>query len=222
MGSEKFKRGHDYPGFFFTFEGGEGSGKSTQIKQLAEYLEKQGKKVLVGREPGGTPVGEQIRHTLQYSKQSHAMVPEAELLLFAASRVQLVREVIGPALNEEKIVLLDRYFDSTTAYQGAGRQLRKEDVEAINRFAIWNMRPDLTFLLDLDPKVGLERTRGRELFDRMEQQSPDFFDRTRLEYLKLAKAEPHRFRVMDATKGIEDIQSTIRGYVDSFLRAYEK
>jgi dTMP kinase len=157
-------------GTFITFEGGEGCGKSSQIKRLTARLQQMGRSVLVTREPGGTDVGEQIRHTLQYSKQSARMTSEAELLLFCASRAQLVREIILPALADGQIVLADRFHDSTNVYQGIARQLDPQTVAAINQFAINGCRPDLTILIDLDPVKGLERARGRELFDRMENQ----------------------------------------------------
>ncbi len=144
-------------GTFITFEGGEGCGKSTHIDRLVTRLRQDGYQVLVAREPGGTNVGEQIRHILQYSKQSAAMVPETELLLFCASRAQLVREVIEPALNEGHVVICDRFFDSTTVYQGVGRKIAPSAVAAINKFAIGKNLPDLTLVIDLDPRIGLEQ-----------------------------------------------------------------
>src|SRR5213593_4131335 len=158
-------------GKLISFEGGEGSGKSTLIEQAVSQLRESRRTVLVVREPGGTTVGEQIRHVLQYSQQSAAMVPETELLLFCASRAQLVRETIQPALAEGQVVIADRFFDSTTVYQGVGRKLSVDSVAFINRFAVGDCVPDLTLVIDLDPRIGLERARGRELFDRMESQS---------------------------------------------------
>ena len=148
-------------GKFITFEGGEGSGKSTHIKSMVARLHEAGRSVIVAREPGGTPVGEQIRHVLQYSKQSIAMTPEAELLLFCASRAQLVREIIQPALAEGRVVIGDRFFDSTTVYQGVGRKIDPAKVAAINLFAVGECLPYLTVVIDLDPRSGLERARGR-------------------------------------------------------------
>src|ERR1039458_5315822 len=179
---------------FITFEGGEGCGKSTHIDRLVTHLRQDGYQVLVAREPGGTNVGEQIRHILQYSKQSDAMVPETELLLFCASRAQLVREVIEPALNNGDVVICDRFFDSTTVYQGVGRKITPSAVATINNFAIGTNLPARTLVIDLDPRIGLERARGRELFDRMENQSLEFYDRVRQGYLDLAKREAHRVK----------------------------
>lgn len=193
-------------GKFITFEGGEGSGKSSLIERLLTRLRAAGHAVLVAREPGGTDIGEQIRHTLQYSKQSAAMVPETELLLFAASRAQLVREVIAPALRTGQVVLCDRFHDSTTVYQGVGRLLDPLLVATINGFAIGPCVPDLTLVIDVDPRIGLERARGRELFDRMENQSLEFFHRVRQGYLDLARREPLRVKVIDGSGSIADIE----------------
>ena len=196
-------------GKFITFEGGEGCGKTTQIKRVAARLRTDGRPVLVLREPGGTNVGEQIRHVLQYSKQSAGMVPETELLLFCASRAQLVREIIQPALAAGQVVIADRFFDSTTVYQGAGRQLDAAAVRFINEFVVGTCRPDLTLVIDLDPRVGLERARGRELFDRMENQSLDFYDRVRQGYLALARQEPARIKVVDGSQSLAVIAQQI-------------
>ena len=196
-------------GKFITFEGGEGCGKTTQIKRVAARLRADGRPVLLLREPGGTNVGEQIRHVLQYSKQSAGMVPETELLLFCASRAQLVREIIQPALAAGQVVIADRFFDSTTVYQGAGRQLDAAAVRFINEFVVGTCRPDLTLVIDLDPRVGLERARGRELFDRMENQSLDFYDRVRQGYLALARQEPARIKVVDGSQSLAVIAQQI-------------
>src|SRR5688572_16896696 len=145
---------------FITFEGTEGGGKSTQIQILADRLRAEGRVVRVLREPGGTPIGEEIRHTLKHSEANHAMTSEAELLLMNASRAQLVREVIRPSLKAGEIVLCDRFYDSTTAYQGHGRQLDLERVKAIIDFAVGDTRPDLTLLLDV-PEIGRASCRER-------------------------------------------------------------
>ena len=173
--------------------------------------------MLVAREPGGTEVGEQIRHILQYSKQSAAMVPETELLLFCASRAQLVREVIQPALNDGRVVICDRFFDSTTVYQGVGRKINPHAVAAINNFAVGANLPDLTLVIDLDPRIGLERARGRELFDRMESQSLEFHDRVRQGYLDLSKREARRVKVIDGSQAIDVIEKQIWELVKSVL-----
>ncbi len=204
-------------GKFITFEGGEGSGKSTHIDRLVTRLRQEGYQVLIAREPGGTEVGEQIRHILQYSKQSAAMVPETELLLFCASRAQLVREVIQPALNNGTVVICDRFLDSTTVYQGVGRKIDPQSVAAINRFAAGASLPDLTLVIDLDPRVGLERVRGRELFDRMENQALEFYEHVRQGYLDLAKRENRRVKVIDGSQTIEGIATQIWSLVKNVL-----
>jgi dTMP kinase len=204
-------------GKFITFEGGEGSGKSTHIERLVTRLRQESYHVLITREPGGTEVGEQIRHILQYSHQSVAMVPETELLLFCASRAQLVRQIIEPARNDGRIVICDRFFDSTTVYQGVGRKIDPPAVAAINNIAVGASLPDLTLVIDLDPRVGLERARGRELFDRMENQSLEFYDRVRQGYLDLAGREPHRVKVIDGSQTIEVIAQQIWSLVANVL-----
>jgi len=204
-------------GKFITFEGGEGSGKSTHIDRLVTRLRQEGYHVMIAREPGGTEVGEQIRHILQYSKQSVAMLPETELLLFCASRAQLVREIIQPALDYGLVVICDRFFDSTTVYQGVGRKIDPQAVATINNFAIGSSLPDLTLIIDLDPRIGLERARGRELFDRMESQSLEFYDRVRQGYLELAKREAHRVKVIDGSQTIDLVAKQIWSLVTSVL-----
>lgn len=189
-------------GKFITFEGGEGCGKSTLISQVATRLRASGRTVLVQREPGGTELGEEIRHILLRHQKMAGMVPAAELLLFCASRAQLVRQVIQPALHAGQVVLADRFFDSTTVYQGVGRQIAAGQVAAINGFAIGDCVPDLTLLIDLDPRIGLERAKGRELFDRMENQALDFHQRVRQGYLDLARREPGRIKVVDGSQSL--------------------
>lgn len=204
-------------GKFISFEGGEGCGKSTHIARVAARLHAQGQTVVLLREPGGTDVGEQIRHVLQYSKKSVSMVPETELLLFCASRAQLVRELIRPALDGGKIVLADRFFDSTTVYQGVGRKIDADKVAAINQFAIGDCLPDLTLVIDLDPRVGLERARGRELFDRMENLTLDFHQRVRQGYLDLARCEPQRVKVVDGNQSLEAVGEQIWSLIERVL-----
>ncbi|MBM3859620.1 MAG: dTMP kinase [Verrucomicrobia bacterium] len=204
-------------GTFITFEGGEGCGKSTHIERVAARLRARGREVVTLREPGGTDVGEQIRHVLQYSKQSVGMVPETELLLFCASRAQLVREIVAPALGDGKIVLADRFFDSTSVYQGVGRKIDSEKVAAINRFAIGNCVPDLTVVIDLDPRIGLERAKGREQFDRMENQALDFHQRVRQGYLDLARRESQRVKLVDGSRGLAEVGEQIWGLIKHVL-----
>lgn len=145
------------------------------------------------------------------------MLPETELLLFCASRAQLVREVVAPALATGALVIADRFFDSTTVYQGVGRKIAPDQVAVINRFAIGACVPDLTVVLDLDPQIGLERARGRELFDRMENQTLDFYHRVRQGYLELARQEPGRVRVVDAQQALDVIENQIWGLIQSVL-----
>ena len=196
-------------GKFISFEGGEGSGKSTHINEAVARLRQLKHTLMLIREPGRTDVGEQIRHILQYSKKSGSMVPETELLLFCASRAQLVREIIQPALAEGQTVIADRFFDSTTVYQGVGRKIPAEAVAFINRFAVGDCVPDLTLVIDIDPRIGLERARGRELFDRMENQSLEFYQRVRQGYLDLAQREPGRVKVIDGSRPIVDVWKQI-------------
>ena len=194
-------------GLFITFEGTEGSGKSTQIRLLAERLRKAGKPIRLLREPGGTPIGEEIRHTLQHSAQNQAMTPEAELLLINASRAQLVREIIRPALQAGEIVVCDRFYDSTKAYQGYGRGLDLSLVDSIIDIAVGPTRPDLTLLLFVPIDVSEARRAQRQAGevrqrDRMEEADRDFFLRVEKGYQAIAKAEPRRVILVDATQEI--------------------
>jgi len=201
-------------GIFLTFEGGEGCGKSTQIHLLAETLQNAGADVLLTREPGGTSVGEQIRHVLQYSRDSSAMVAEAELLLFAASRAQLVREIIVPALENGKVVISDRFLDSTSVYQGVARKISEREVQEINRFATGGFTPHLTFILDLDVAKARERMQMRPESerrpDRMEEQPIDFYEEVRRGYLELGRREPERCRILAADVAPEKLAGQIR------------
>jgi dTMP kinase len=198
-------------GYFISFEGGEGCGKSTQIRLLAAALEAQGHSVVLTREPGGTTLGEALRDLLQHNPAGRQMVPEAELLLFAASRAQLAREVIQPALDAGKIVLCDRYLDSTTVYQGVARALDPAEVATINQFAAGTVRPHCTLLLDLDPETGMERARARTegKLDRMEDQAGAFYVAVREGFLALAEKEPKRIKVIDGSLSIDAMQSVI-------------
>lgn len=186
-------------GMFISFEGSEGAGKSTQIRLLEECLRLQGRQVQLVREPGGTLLGEEIRQILKHATYGEVLGSEAELLLFAASRAQLVREVIYPALHQGRVVLSDRFTDSSVVYQGWGRALPIPFIDELNRFATQGVRPDLTVLLDLPAAEGLERARLRgEKEDRMESMENAFYERVRAGYLSLASAEPERFLVLDA------------------------
>jgi dTMP kinase len=201
-------------GLFVTFEGTEGSGKSTQISLLAEHLRSTGHSVRTIREPGGTPIGEEIRHTLKHSAENQAMTWEAELLLMNASRAQLVREVIRPALASGQIVLSDRFYDSTTAYQGYGRQLDLKMVKAVVDVAVGDTRPDLTLLFVVPAAVSAERLLARQstlpfMRDRMEEGDRAFFERVAKGYQAIAAAEPNRVRKFDAAGGVEETRTAI-------------
>ncbi len=197
-------------GILISFEGSEGCGKSTQIQLLRARLEQAGRQVELMREPGGTAIGEAIRHLLQHAPEGAAMCRETELLLFAASRAQLVREKIQPLLAEGVVVLLDRFLDSTTVYQGVARGLPEASVAAINAFAVGGTLPGLTFLLDMAADVAHQRIAqtGREL-DRIESQPLAFFEKVRQGYLALAATEPERLRVLDASAAPEAIHERL-------------
>jgi dTMP kinase len=194
---------------FITFEGSEGCGKSTQAQRLAARLEKLAVSFLLTREPGGTPIGESIRELLQFAPQSACMSPETELLLFEASRSQLVHEVIKPALERGTCVISDRFFDSTTVYQGAARKLNRQIVEQLNAFVAGGCVPDITFVLDLDLKTAGSRMQSPRKPDRMEQESPEFYQRVREGYRELAINEPNRVVLIDGAQSIETIEAII-------------
>jgi dTMP kinase len=208
-------------GVFITFEGSEGCGKTTQIQRLAARLEKTGLPVLLTREPGGTPLGESIRHLLKFAEEGKDMTPEAELLLFAASRAQLVRRVIEPALDAGSWVIADRFMDSTTVYQGVARRLDFEVVRIINDFAVGDRRPDLTFVLDVDAAETrlrlLRRPRPLGAPDRMEQMPPAFYEAVREGYLTLARDEPERFRVIHAGRSAEVVEEEVWEHVSGLM-----
>jgi dTMP kinase len=212
-------------GLFITFEGTEGSGKSTQIPILADRVRSLGHHVRVLREPGGTPIGEEIRHTLKHSKANEAMTPEAELLLMNASRAQLVREIIRPALAAGEIVLSDRFYDSTTAYQGYGRQLDLKMVQSIVDAAVGDTRPDLTLLFLLPYDVAEARRLIRQPSlpmaiqrDRIEEAGKSFFERAAKGYEAIAAAEPKRIRKVDATGTVPEITERIWKMVEPLVK----
>jgi dTMP kinase len=196
-------------GRLIAFEGVEGAGKSTQVELLRQSLEKAGHRVVTTREPGGTPVGEQVRSILL--DPASTLAARSEALLFAAARAQLVEQVIRPALERGEIVLCDRYLDSSLAYQGAGRGLGVEAVAEINRFATGGVVPDLVVLLALDPAEGLARRRGGR--DRIEAQDLDFHRRVARGFLNLAAAEPERFAVVDAAAPPDQVAAEVRAAV---------
>ena len=196
-------------GFFITFEGIDGCGKSTQIDLFHRKLEADGCKVLLLREPGGTPISECIRQIL-LDKKNTKMCSETELLLFEAARAQIVKEVIGPAIAEGMVVLCDRFIDSSMAYQGYGRQIGSKVVDDLNTYAIAGTGPDLTFLFDIDPALAESRLSCRpQARDRLDDESFAFVNRVREGYLRIAEAEPQRIRVLNAHSGIEDLSREV-------------
>jgi dTMP kinase len=207
-------------GLFITFEGGEGCGKSTQIGALKARLEAMDKTVVQTREPGGTALGEYVRSLLQHDDAGHGMSPETELLLFAASRAQHVRELIAPAIAQGQIVLCDRFLDSTTVYQGVARAIDSKKVNTINQLAIGDTKPDLTILIDLPPEIGLARVHARSdgQLDRMEKEAIEFFQAVRQGYLDLAKSEPKRFIVLDGSQTFEELETQIWQKVGATLK----
>jgi dTMP kinase len=211
-------------GLLISFEGSEGCGKSTQITLLAERLRALGFTVRLVREPGGTPIGEEIRHTLKHSAANHAMTPEAELLLMNASRAQLVREIIRPALVAGEIVLCDRFYDSTTAYQGFGRGLDLKQVRAVIDFAVGETRPALTLMFHVPLSVREERLASRQatmpfVRDRIEEADPVFFERVRKGYQIIAQEEPKRVQTIDASGTVENVGEEIWKRVEPLLPA---
>jgi dTMP kinase len=209
-------------GLLITFEGVEGCGKSSQVALLAERLRQLGHAIRVTREPGGTPIGEEIRHTLKHSKDNHAMTWEAELLLMNASRAQLVREFIRPALARGEIIVCDRFYDSTTAYQGHGRQLNLAAVQRIIDLAVGDTRPDLTLLISVSPEVSAMRLRSRQatlpfVRDRIEEGDRAFFDRVAHGYELIALAEPQRVKKIEGAGTPESVHDAIWRQVEPRL-----
>ena len=195
-------------GILISFEGAEGSGKSTQIARLAKRLAKQNHKVLSVREPGGTEIGEQVRNIIVHNSDGDEMCAETELLLFAAARAQLVRETIAPAMMDGFVVLSDRFMDSSTVYQGIGRNLAADPVSMINRFAIGNVMPSLTIVYDVPPMISKRRIRQRasDVPDRMERENIEFYKKIRQGYLLLAQSMPERIIVIDGTQTEAEIE----------------
>jgi dTMP kinase len=210
-------------GLLVSFEGPEGCGKSTQIGLLAGRLRALERTVRLVREPGGTPIGEEIRHTLKHSDANHAMTAEAELLLMNASRAQLVREVIRPALAAGEIVLCDRLYDSTTAYQGYGRGLDLKLVEAVINFAVGDTRPALTLLFEAPVEVSRQRLASRQstlpfMRDRIEEADTGFFERVRKGYRAIAEADPKRIKTINAAGTIEEVSAEIWKQIEPLLK----
>lgn len=211
----------DFPGLFISFEGVEGCGKSTQARALVGRLERVGIPVVFSREPGGTPLGERFREILLDTEHA-GMRPETELFLYLASRAEHVDHVIRPALERGDVVVSDRYGDASVAYQGGGRGLGLDTVERLNELATGGVKPDVTFLMDLDPEEGLQRLvagRGEHSRDRMESEVLDFHRRVRETYLEASRREPGRFVVIDAGLPRERITDLVTHRVDELLSA---
>ena len=202
---------------FVTFEGPDGSGKTTQIRLLAEWLRERGREVVLTREPGGTEIGDQIRAVL-HDPYNTAMDARAEILLYSASRAQHVAQLIRPALAAGKIVISDRYADSTLAYQGYGRGLDLEMLRTITRFATRGLTPGLTLYLDITPEEGLQRRRlGGDEWNRLDAEALEFHQRVRAGYLELVEQEPERWAVVNAARPVEEVQVEIRAMVQARL-----
>lgn len=205
-------------GYFITFEGGEGSGKTTQLALLKEHLEAKGIPLIATREPGGTTLGNQIRALVLDASPARAQIaPKTELFLYLASRAQHLSEVILPVLEAGRIVLCDRFSDATIAYQGGGRDLPKQEVEEAVRFAAQGISPDLTFLLDIEVTKGLTRLKGRGVLNRLDQESIVFHETVRARYLELAKKDARRIHLIHADDAIEAISKKIWEITDAFL-----
>jgi dTMP kinase len=205
-------------GILITFEGIDYSGKTTQVKKLVSYLRRKGYKVILLREPGGEKVSENIRQVLLASKNT-GMNPVTELLLYIASRAQLVSKIILPALKNGKIVICDRFYDSTLAYQGYGRGLDKKMIEYLNKISTLGIKPDLTILIDIPIQVFVKRMRkNNKKKDRIEKEKVDFYKKVRDGYLKIARREKKRFRVIDGSCEIDEIWSEVKKIADIFLK----
>jgi dTMP kinase len=203
-------------GLFITFEGGDGSGKTTQINLLASWLESEGHTVVITREPGGTDLGTELRNIILH--REGFIAPRAEALLYAADRSHHIHTLVRPALQRGEIVVQDRYLDSSVAYQGAGRVLDPTEVRNISVWATENLMPDLTVVLDVPASVAKERqAAGERQYDRLEAEAEDFHTRVRESYLALAAEEPHRFLVIDGESSIEEIHRAIVDKVSDLL-----
>ncbi|GAA3737801.1 hypothetical protein GCM10022239_11840 [Leifsonia bigeumensis] len=202
-------------GLFITFEGGDGSGKSTQSALLVEWLEQQGRTVVTTREPGGTELGEELREIVLHSR-GH-ITPKSEALIYAADRAHHIATKVRPAIDCGDIVVQDRYLDSSVAYQGVARGLGAKEVRDVSLWATDGLLPDLTILLDLDESVGRDRMSSRTKYDRLEAEEREFHATVRAAYLDLAAAEPGRFLVIDATEEVPEIAANIRDRVAALL-----
>ena len=201
-------------GLFITFEGGDGSGKTTQVSLLASWLESQGHNVLLTREPGGTDVGVELRNIVLHRKGS--LSPRAEALLYAADRAHHIYSVVRPALEAGTTVVQDRYLDSSVAYQGAGRVLEEKEVRDLSLWATEGLLPDLTIVLDAPAAYLRARISGDDrVFDRLEAEGDDFHDRVRQAYRRFAEVEPNRLHILDATQSVDEIHQQVRQLVSA-------
>lgn len=208
-------------GRFITFEGGEGVGKTTQLARVAAWLQEQGVEVVRTREPGGTPRAERLRHVL-LDRDEEPMPESCELLLMFAARATHLANLVRPAMGRGAWVLCDRFTDATYAYQGGGRGVPEQDIDALVRIVHPDLSPDLTILLDAPVATGLERAHvrnGEDGPDRFETERREFFERVRSTYLELAAREPRRFRVVDAARTVDDVELAIRASLDGLLQA---
>jgi len=201
-------------GFFITIEGSEGTGKSTALKFIEAYLIEAKKNYILTREPGGTPIAEQIRQLLLMPNAQETMAPETELLLMFACRVQHIQQVILPALEEGKWVVCDRFIDASFAYQGGGRGIDEKRIAWLENWLLPTLRPDLTLLLDTPVSIGLERAKHRGAQDRIEQEKIDFFERVRASYLTRMQQDQNRFRLINATESLDKVQMAIKKILD--------
>lgn len=204
-------------GLFITVEGPDGSGKTTQIKALEAYFKQKGYDVVITREPGGTKISEKIREII-LDKENKEMDSITEALLYAASRAQHVTEVIKPAVDNGKIVICDRFMDSSIVYQGIGRKLGIRLIENMNKIAVKNYMPDITFLFKLQPEVGIERKANQGNKDRLESENLAFHERVFEGYMMLEKLYPHRIKAIDANKSIEEIHQEMINAIERFLK----
>ncbi len=207
---------HMKKGLFITMEGPDGSGKSTQIALLKEYLEEEGYEVLITREPGGTVISEAIREII-LNKEYTEMSSVTEMLLYASARAQLIAELVGPAIDNGKAVISDRFVDSSLVYQGMARGLGVDTVYEVNKLAIGKYMPDVTFLLDLPAEVGISRKKDQKELDRMELESLDFHRKVAEGYRQMAEKFPERIKTIDATLPIDEICGMIKEYISVLM-----